>query len=49
MIYELTSPYTVIDCAKNRSFGTSAAVSAQEVNELCQIWAEEPVVTITIE
>ena len=51
MIYELTSPYTVALIAPkiDISFGTSAAVSAQEVNELCQIWAEEPVVTITIE
>ena len=50
MIYELTSPYTVALIAPkiDISFGTSAAVSAQEVNELCQIWAEEPVVTITI-
>ena len=50
MIYELTSPYTVALIAPqiDISFGTSAAVSAQEVNELCQIWAEEPIVTITI-
>ena len=50
MIYELTSPYTVALIAPkiDISFGTSAAVSAQEVNELCQIWAEEPVVTVTI-
>lgn len=50
MIYELTSPYTVALIAPqiDISFGTSAAVSAQEVNELCQIWAEEPVVTISI-
>ena len=50
MIYELTTPYTVALIAPqiDISFGTSAAVSAQEVNELCQIWAEEPIVTITI-
>ena len=50
LVYELTSPYTValISPTIDISFGTSAAVGAQEVNSLCQIWAEEPVVTITI-
>ena len=50
LIYELTKPYTVALIAPtiDISFGTSAAVGAQEVNSLCQIWAEEPVVTVTI-
>ena len=50
LVYELTTPYTValISPTIDISFGTSAAVGAQEVNSLCQIWAEEPVVTITI-
>ena len=50
LVYELTSPYTValISPTIDISFGTSAAVGAQEVNSLCQIWAEEPIVTITI-
>ena len=50
LVYELTSPYTVALIAPtiDISFGTSAAVGAQEVNSLCQIWAEEPIVTITI-
>ena len=50
LVYKLTSPYTValISPTIDISFGTSAAVGAQEVNSLCQIWAEEPVVTITI-
>lgn len=50
LVYELTTPYTValISPTIDISFGTSAAVGAQEVNSLCQMWAEEPVVTITI-
>ena len=50
LVYELTSPFTValISPTIDISFGTSAAVGAQEVNSLCQIWAEEPVVTVTI-
>ena len=50
LVYELTSPYTValISPTIDISFGTSAAVGAQEVNSLCQIWAEEPIVKITI-
>ena len=50
LVYKLTSPYTValISPTIDISFGTSAAVGAQEVNSLCQMWAEEPVVTITI-
>jgi len=50
LVYELTTPFTValISPTIDISFGTSAAVGAQEVNSLCQIWAEEPVVTVTI-
>tara|TARA_B100000029_G_C17472693_1_gene922527 strand:- start:40 stop:804 length:765 start_codon:yes stop_codon:yes gene_type:complete len=50
LIYKLTSPYTVtmMPPTIDISFGTSAAVGAIEVNELCQMWAEEPVVKITI-
>ena len=50
MIYELTSPYTVSLIAPtiDIAFGTENAVGAAEVNELCQMWAEEPLVTITI-
>ena len=50
MIYELTTPYTVslIPPVIDISFGTDNAVGAAEVNELCQMWAEEPLVTITI-
>tara|TARA_Y100000590_G_C15574866_1_gene960038 strand:- start:32 stop:811 length:780 start_codon:yes stop_codon:yes gene_type:complete len=50
LVYKLTTPYVVslIPPVIDISFGTSASVSANEVNSLCQIWAEEPVVTITI-
>ena len=50
MIYELTTPYTVslISPTIDIAFGTENAVGAAEVNELCQMWAEEPKVTITI-
>ena len=50
MIYELTTPYTVSLIAPviDIAFGTENAVGAAEVNELCQMWAEEPIVTITI-
>ena len=50
MIYELASPYTVSLIAPviDIAFGTRNAVGAAEVNELCQMWAEEPLVTITI-
>ncbi len=50
LVYALTSPYTVsmqpptIDI----KFGTQEAAGAYEVNSLCQMWAEEPVVSITI-
>ena len=50
LIYELTTPYTVSLIAPtiDIAFGTDNAVGAAEVNELCQMWAEEPLVTITI-
>ena len=51
LVYELTSPYTVALIAPtiDISFGTSAAISVNNNgNNLCQIWAEEPAVTITI-
>ena len=51
LIYELTSPYTValISPTIDISFGTSAAISVNNNgSNLCQIWAEEPAVTITI-
>ena len=50
LVYKLTSPYTVsmqpptIDI----KFGTQEALGVYEVNNLCQMWAEEPVVSITI-
>jgi len=50
MIYELSTPYTVTLIAPtiDISFGTTGAVGAYEVNNLCQMTAEEPLVTITI-
>ena len=50
MIYELAEPYTVSLVAPliDIAFGTQSAVGAAEVNELCQMWAEEPIVTISI-
>jgi|ETNmetMinimDraft_13_1059891.scaffolds.fasta_scaffold64417_2 hypothetical protein len=50
MIYQLSTPYTVtlMPPSIDISFGTSAAVAANEVNSLCQFAAREPVVTITI-
>ena len=51
LIYELTSPYTValISPTIDISFGTSAAIAVNNNgSNLCQIWAEEPVVTITL-
>ena len=50
MIYELAKPYTVSLIAPtiDIAFGTQNAVGAAEVNEICQMWAEEPIVTISI-
>ena len=50
LTYKLTTPYTVslIPPTLDISFGTQEAAGAYEVNSLCQLWAEEPVVTITM-
>ena len=50
LTYKLTTPYTVslIPPTMDISFGTQEGVGAYEVNSLCQMWAEEPVVTITL-
>ena len=50
LIYELTSPYTVALIAPkiDISFGTKNAIGAIEVNNICQMWAEEPIVTISV-
>ena len=50
MVYELAEPYTVSLIAPtiDIAFGTQNAVGAAEVNEICQMWAEEPIVTISI-
>ena len=50
LVYQLTSPYTVslMSPTLDISFGTQEAAGAYEVNSLCQMWAEEPVVTITL-
>ena len=50
IVYELVSPYTVslIPPIIDIAFGTSKAMSANETNSLCALWAEEPDVTITI-
>mgnify|MGYP001034618687 CR=1 FL=1 len=50
LVYKLTSPYTVTMIAPtiDISFGTQEAAGAYNANSLCQIWAEEPVVKITI-
>ena len=50
LTYKLTTPYTVslIPPTMDISFGTQEAAGAYEVNSLCQLWAEEPVVTITL-
>ena len=50
LVYKLSTPYTValIPPIMDISFGTQEGVGAYEVNSLCQMWAEEPVVTITL-
>ena len=50
LTYKLTTPYTVslVPPIMDISFGTQEGVGAYEVNSLCQLWAEEPVVTITM-
>ena len=52
LIYELTAPYTValIPPTITMSFGTKEALSANDVTgSVCNITAEEPVFTVTIE
>ena len=50
LVYKLTSPYTVtmIPTTIDIAFGTQEAAGAYKVGSLCQMWAEEPVVKITI-
>ena len=50
LTYLLTTPYTVslIPPILDISFGTLEAVGAYNVGNLCQLWAQEPVVTITL-
>ena len=52
LIYELTKPYTVSTKPPKitMKFGTAEALSASDVTgTVCNIWAEEPVFTATIE
>ena len=50
LIYSLQTPYTVslVPPKITMSFGTSKALSASDVGSLCNIWAEEPVFTVSI-
>ena len=50
LIYSLENPYTValIPPKITMSFGTSEALSASDVGDLCNIWAEEPVFTVSV-
>ena len=50
LIYSLENPYTVslISPTITMSFGTSQALSASDVGSLCNIWAEEPVFTVSV-
>jgi hypothetical protein len=50
LTYLLTTPYTVslIPPILDISFGTQEAVGAYNVGNLCQMWAQEPVVTISL-
>ena len=52
LIYELTKPYTVTTKSPKvtMKFGTAEALSSSDVTgTVCNIWAEEPVFTATIE
>ena len=52
LIYKLTKPYTVTTKSPKvtMKFGTAEALSASDVTgTVCNIWAEEPVFTATIE
>tara|TARA_B110000196_G_C20943255_1_gene565631 strand:+ start:86 stop:856 length:771 start_codon:yes stop_codon:yes gene_type:complete len=50
LIYSLENPYTValIPPKITMSFGTSEALSSNDVGALCNIWAEEPVFTVSV-
>ncbi len=50
LIYSLENPYTValIPPKITMSFGTADALSASDVGALCNIWAEEPVFTVSV-
>ena len=50
LTYKLTTPYTVslIPPTMDIAFGTQEAAGAYEASNLCHMWAEEPVVTITM-
>jgi len=50
LIYSLENPYTVslISPTITMSFGTAEALSANDVGSLCNIWAEEPVFTVSV-
>ena len=50
LIYSLDTPYTVslVPPKITMSFGTDLALSASDVGSLCNIWAEEPVFTVSI-
>ena len=51
LIYSLQTPYTVslVPPKITMSFGTDQALSASDVGALCNIWAEEPVFTVSVE
>jgi len=50
LIYSLEAPYTVslVSPTITMSFGTLKALQAVDVGSLCNIWAEEPVFTVSI-
>jgi len=50
LIYSLENPYTVslIPPTITMSFGTAEALSSNDVGSLCNIWAEEPVFTVSV-
>ena len=50
LIYSLENTYTVslIPPTITMSFGTAEALSANDVGSLCNIWAEEPVFTVSV-
>ena len=51
MVYKLEAPYTVtmIPPTVDIGFGTMRALSANNVTgTICQVWAEEPIITISI-